>query len=435
MKSDSTFIATQARTACNAGEVVGKYRVLHVVDESLPLVSGYAIRTNGIVQAQRMLGHEPTVLTGPTHQIRAAGACDDVIDGVPYLRTPLLGGTPERALRRRWPVARELAIVRLLRDRILEVLDSGEFDIVHAHSSVLCGLAARQAGRARNLPVVYEIRAFWEDAAVDQAKTSARSPRYFVTRQLEQYVCSNANAVVGIAASILQELRRRKIDPDKLFHVANGVDTSRFSPTAKDNDLAIQLGITDVPVLGFIGSLFYFEGISWLVRAAAELHRRGAKFKLLIIGHGEDAEAIRKEISDAQAEEYVLFVGKVPHDQVQKYYSVIDVVVYPRRSVRLTELVTPLKPLEAMALGRAVLGSSVGGIRELVKNEETGLLFDPEDVDDFCSQASRLIDDSSLRRKLARQGREMVLREKDWKKIAAQYSEIYAFAQQRHGLK
>lgn len=421
-----------ASTEQSVSEGTTGYKVLHVVDESLPLVSGYAIRTNGIVQAQRMLGNTPTVLTGPAHQIRSAGASDTVIDGVPYVRTSLSGGLSERALRARWPIARELAIVNLLRRRILHVLDSGRFDVVHAHSSALCGLAGLQAARARNLPVVYEIRAFWEDAAVDQGRTTKLSPRYILSRQLEQYVCTQADAVVGIATSILQELRERKISPEKLFHVANGVDTSRFKPLARDREIANRLGTGDVPVLGFIGSLFYFEGVSWMVKAAGELHRRGAKFKLVIIGHGEEADIIRREIADAHAEDYVIFVGKVPFDDVQKYYSNIDVMVYPRLSNRVTELVTPLKPLEAMALGRAVLGSSVGGIRELVKHEQTGLLFNPEDVDDFCKQASRFIDDSSLRQKLAQQGREMVLREKDWKQIAKSYSDIYEFARARH---
>ena len=426
------FVANLEQPCGVFGKSGGGYRVLHVADHSIPVLDGYAVRTNGIAQAQRILGNKPTVVTSPLHQIHEAGASDTDIDGVRYMRTPLTGGVSEKALRARWPIARELALIGLLRRRILDVLDAGEFDIIHAHSPVLCGLAALQAARARKLPVIYEIRAFWEDAAVDQGRTTTRSPRYIVSRQLEQYVCTRADAVVGIASSILQELHQRKISPEKLFHIANGVDTGRFEPLAKDDAIATQLGIGDIPVLGYIGSLFYFEGVSWLVKAATELRRRGARFKLIIIGHGEDSDAIRREIAEAQAEEFVIFVGKIPHDQVRKYYSVIDVMVYPRRSIRLTELVTPLKPLEAMALGRAVLGSSVGGIRELVKHEETGLLFASENVDDFCKQALRLVDDPYLRQTLAQQGRDMVIREKDWKNIASGYDEIYQFARTNH---
>jgi glycogen synthase len=421
-----------AAAEVDAGRLSSKerrtYRVLHVVDESLPLVSGYAIRTNGIAHAQVALGNTPVVLTGPTHQLRDGKAADISIDGVSYVRTPTPRGLAHRAIAQRWPVARELAIIRNFQARISRALDSGQFDIVHAHSPVLNGLAALRAARAQKVPLVYEIRAFWEDAAADQGKTSRRSLRYAMTRRLEQQVVQQADAVVGIARSIVDDLASRGIAREKLFHVPNGVDTEAFQPIPRDKALSAKLGIGDVPVLGFIGSLFYFEGVSWLVRAAAELHRRGGRFKLVIIGHGEDAEKIRKEIAENNAAEYVLFLGKVPHEEIRSYYSLMDILVYPRRSVRLTELVTPLKPLEAMAQRCAVLGSAVGGICELVEDENTGLLFAPESVEDFCRQASRLIADADLRSRVAEAGRQMVLNQKTWVKAAARYDDVYEFA-------
>lgn len=404
------------------------YRILHVVDESLPLVSGYAIRTKGITHAQTALGNTPVVVTGPTHQLRDSRAANISIDGVAYVRTPTPGGLARRAIAQRWPVARELAIIRAFQVRISRALDSGRFDIVHAHSPVLNGLAALCSARAHKVPFVYEIRAFWEDAAADQGKTSRRSLRYAMTRRLEQHVVQRADAVVGIARSIVDDLASRGVATEKLFHVPNGVDTDSFRPIPRDNALSAKLGTGEGPVFGFIGSLFYFEGVSWLVRASVELHRRGAQFKLVIIGHGEDAERIRKEIAENNAEEYVLFLGKIPHEQIRSYYSLIDVMVYPRRSVRLTELVTPLKPLEAMAQRRAVLGSAVGGIRELVEDERTGLLFTPESVEDFCQQASRLITDADLRNRVAEAGRQMVVDQKTWITTAARYDDVYEFA-------
>jgi PEP-CTERM/exosortase A-associated glycosyltransferase len=401
------------------------YRVLHVVDESLPLVSGYAIRTNGIVQAQAALGNHPVVLTSPVHQSRDNGAVETTIDRVKYLRTPMPGSLSGAAIRKRWPVFRELSLVNALERRILEVLDAETFDVVHAHSPSLCGLAATRAAKKKNIPVLYEIRAFWEDAAVDQGKTTKRSPRYQLSRRLEQHVINSADSVVGIASHILEDLVGRGVSRDKLFHVGNGVDTLKFQPVRKSEALAAKHGLLGVPVLGFIGSLFYFEGISWLVRAASALHKQGAQFKLVIIGHGEEEAKIRQEIESLGASSYVLFLGKVPHHEVIDYYSIMDVLVYPRRSNRLTELVTPLKPLEAMALKRTVLGSSVGGIRELVDNEATGLLFKPEDVQDFCRQAARLIESEELRTALAAKGRNYVERQRDWKQLATKYESIY----------
>lgn len=319
-------------------------------------------------------------------------------------------------------------MVRLLRRRILEELDRAPCDVIHAHSPVLCGLAARQAARARNMPFVYEIRAFWEDAAVDQQKTNRASPRYQISRGLEGYVARRADAVVGIAQHILDDLAGRGLSREKLFHTPNGVDADRFPPRPRDAQLAAELGLGREPVFGFIGSWYRYEGLAWLVRAAAELRQRGHAFKLLLAGHGEDAEAIAEAIRETGTGDCVLVVGRVPHDQVHRYYSVMDALVYPRLSVRLTELTTPLKPLEAMAQSKAVLASSVGGIRELVEHDRTGLLFAPGNVEDFCRQAERLIRQGALRRELGERARAAILGEKDWKVIARRYEALYDFA-------
>jgi glycogen synthase len=221
------------------------------------------VRSHSLIKAQKSIGFDSDALTGPLHQLEDPGATDATIDEVSYRRTPLPPGVTWYVLDQRIPVLREMAVVRLLRERILEVLDAQSFDIVHAHSPALCGLAALQATTARKIPFVYEIRAFWEDAAIDQKKTRPQSPRYRISRQLEEYVVRRAGAVVGIARHILEDLRQRGLDPKKLFHVPNGVDAERFTSSPRDTELAAQLGLSDEPVLGFIGSLYRYEGIAW----------------------------------------------------------------------------------------------------------------------------------------------------------------------------
>jgi glycosyltransferase involved in cell wall biosynthesis len=233
---------------------------------------------------------------------------------------------------------------------------------------------------------------------------------------------------VGIARPILADLEGRGLSPDKLFHVPNGVDVARFSPQPRDASLAAELGLSKIPTLGFLGTLFPWEGISWLIRAAEELHNRGVAFKLLIVGDGADAQNVTDAIEKAAAQGYVSFLGRVSNDQVERYYSIMDVMVYPRLSVRLTELVTPLKPLEAMALGKAILGSGVGGIRELVEPDVTGLLFEPGNVDSFCQQATRLLLDEALSRTLGAQARQKITEEKDWKRLVQRYQQVYEYA-------
>jgi PEP-CTERM/exosortase A-associated glycosyltransferase len=400
-------------------------RILHVLDHSWPVHSGYSIRSLHLIAAQKHLGLRPQALTGPLQLVDDPKAADTIVDGISYSRTPYAGGFSEWAIAGRRPVLREIEVVRLIRRRIIELVQKNPVDIIHAHSPALCGLGALQAARAIKLPFVYELRAFWEDAAVDQNKTQRHSLRYAMSRKLEDYVVHRADAVVGISGSILEELKQRRTDPTKLFHVPNGVDTSKFSPLARDALLAGELGLGNEFVLGFIGSLYRWEGVAWLVRAVAELRRRGTACKLLIVGDGEEMPAVREAVRELNAGEFVLVLGRVSHDEIERYYSVVDVLVYPRHSIRLTELVTPLKPLEAMALGKAILGSDVGGIRELIESGKTGLLFRADNVEDFCAQVKRLTENEGTRRELGARAREVILREKDWKTLSQRYIAIY----------
>ena len=379
--------------------------------------------------AQSQLGMLPSVLTSPLHQLDDPSApAESVFEGIRYRRTSDKNGLTGRAIQKRWPIFRELAVIRRLQRKIESVLQTEPFDIVHAHSPALCGLAASEAARSCHVPFVYEIRAFWEDGTVEQNKNKVTALRYRLSRGLETRVVRRADAVVGIARPILADLEGRGLSPDKLFHVPNGVDVARFSPQPRDASLAAELGLSKIPTLGFLGTLFPWEGISWLIRAAEELHNRGVAFKLLIVGDGADAQNVTDAIEKAAAQGYVSFLGRVSNDQVERYYSIMDVMVYPRLSVRLTELVTPLKPLEAMALGKAILGSGVGGIRELVEPDVTGLLFEPGNVDSFCQQATRLLLDEALSRTLGAQARQKITEEKDWKRLVQRYQQVYEYA-------
>jgi PEP-CTERM/exosortase A-associated glycosyltransferase len=407
--------------------------ILHVLDHSWPVPSGYAVRSRSLVAAQRQIGLKPWVLTSPLHQLDDAGGEDTFADEIPYVRTSLTENVVGRSIRRGWPLLREMAVVELLRRRIEQLLDRSAFQIIHAHSPALCGLAALQAACSRRLPFVYEIRAFWEDAAVDQKKTHPGGLRYKLSRSVESYVVRRADAVVGIARHILEDLRERGVSEEKLFHIPNGVEADRFPPRSHDQELAAKLGLDGAPVFGFIGSLYRYEGIPWLVAAFAELRRRALPAKLLIVGDGEDLEEVRRAIRETASEGQVFLTGRVPHDAVERYYSVMDILVYPRLRVRLTELTTPLKPLEAMAQAKPVLGSNVGGIRELIDHDRTGLLFQPADVDDLCRQAERLVRNATLRHEIGKRAREEILREKDWKVLARRYEVVYRYALDQHG--
>jgi glycogen synthase len=403
-------------------------RVLHVLDHSWPVLDGYAQRSRSIVSAQAEMGMQPAVVTSPLHQQDDASSTDTIFDGVRYWRTTIGKSSLGHAILHRWPVLREMGVARLLRKRIETLLDNVSFDLIHAHSPALCGIAAWQASRSRHLPFVYEVRSFWEDADLAENKSTWKWLRYHMGRSLETFVVRQADAVVGIARTVLQDLQTRKIPSEKLYHVPNGVDVARFRPRPRDIELANSLGTDGVPTLGFIGTLFPWEGVAWLVRAAAELHGSAPQFKLIIVGDGAEAAEVRKTIQETGSGSYISFLGRVPNDQIERYYSVMDVLIYPRHSARITEMVTPLKPLEAMAQGKAVLGSSVGGIRELIEDEKTGILFEAGNTRDFCGKVSRLLKNPGLRIMLGQQARQKVVEEKDWNTIVRRYESVYEAA-------
>jgi PEP-CTERM/exosortase A-associated glycosyltransferase len=409
--------------------------VLHVLDHSWPVLSGYSVRSRNLLTAQHRLGQSLMAVSSPLHELDDGSSSDVTIDGVSYIRTPITGAPARLALPRRWPLVREWETVRLLRNRILQLIDSHPVSIIYAHSPALCGLAGLQAAHRRSLPFVYEVRAFWEDAAVDQKRTTVSSLRYRLTRGLEGYVADWADAVSAIAQPMLDDLCQRGLPAEKLFHVPNGVDADQFAPLPYEQQLAKKLGLEDSVVFGFFGSLYRYEGVAWLIRAASELRSRGHRFKVLIIGNGEEEMAIRDAIHEYNAGEFVLILPRVSHDEIRNYYSIVDVMVFPRLSVRLTELVTPLKPLEAMSLQKAVLASDVGGHRALLEHDNTALLFRAEDVGDFCHQAERLITSPVLRKQLGECGRQVILRDWDWKVVAQRYQRIYEFALLHHDKK
>lgn len=370
----------------------------------------------------------PSVLTSSLHELDDPSATEGTLDGVQYWRTNAGQSLSSRWILSRRPILRELTVVRLLKKRMGTLLDNEQFDLIHAHSPSLCGIAAWQAARSHRLPFVYEIRSFWEDAEMAPQKSFWKLLRYHLGRNLESFVIRRSDATVGIAQSVLHDLEMRKIPASKLYHVPNGVDVARFAPRERDKALAAELGLNGAPILGFIGTLFPWEGVPWLVRAAAELHRVGPPFKLLIVGDGAQRSDVCNAIQETESAGYISFLGRVPNDQVERYYSLMDLLVYPRLSVRITEMVTPLKPLEAMALGKAILGSNVGGLRELVDPEKTGLLFDPENIQDFCRVASRLLIQPELRRTLGEQAQRKVSTEKDWTVLARRYETVYSAA-------
>jgi PEP-CTERM/exosortase A-associated glycosyltransferase len=391
-------------------------RVLHVLDHSLPLQSGYTFRTRAILKAQQGLGFEVRGVTGVRHF--APGPSPEEADGLTFHRTPGTASGP--------PGLREWRDIGLLAGAIGKVCDEWRPDVIHAHSPALCGLAGARVAKARGIPFVYEIRAFWEDAAVGNGTGREGSIKYKLTRALEDHVIGAADAVVTICEGLRGDLIARGVAPERITISPNGVDLSLFGePVAGDPALAAELGLGDGPVIGFIGSFYDYEGLDDLIAAMPALIARQPQAKLLLVGGGPMEEALRAQAAASPAADRIRFVGRVPHDQVERYYALTDVLAYPRKASRLTDLVTPLKPLEAMAQGKLVAASSVGGHRELITDGLTGTLFAPDDPLACANALADLLDDRSNWDERRAAGRAHVGAKHDWARNVERYQAIY----------
>lgn len=395
-------------------------KILHILDHSIPLHSGYTFRTLAILEQQRKLGWETFHITSAKHSIATAPI--EEVDGFTFYRSE----TPQ-GLMANMPVFDQWAIVQSLSKRLNEIISELKPDILHAHSPALNGLAALKAAKQHNIPLLYECRAFWEDAAVDHGTTSENSARYYLTKLLETYVFKQASAITTICEGLRSDIVKRGISAAKITVIPNAVDIKKFTYGVEaDQELKTQLGLQNKIVLGFIGSFYAYEGLPLLLDALPKIIKKQPETRLLLVGGGPQEQLIKQKTKELGLDEQVIFTGRVPHDLVQAYYNQVDIFVYPRLSMRLTDLVTPLKPLEAMAQGRLVVASDVGGHKELIKNGENGQLFKANDSDALATAVLSLLDQSHRWEKLREAGRLYVEQERNWTKSVSNYKNIYA---------
>lgn len=396
-------------------------KVLHVLDHSIPSYDGYSMRSQYIIENQKKIGITPIVVTSPKHKYQIQETVEE-FNGITYYRTEKPKGIFSNI-----PFIKEALLVNCLKNRIAEIVDKENVDLIHAHSPSLCGYPASIVARKKKKPFVYEVRALWEDAAVDQQKYNKNSLKYKLGRYLETIVLKRADMITTIASHLKNEIISRGILPEKIHIVPNGVETQKFIPREKNRPLQEKYSLNGSICIGFIGSFFKFEGIEFLIMAFEKLLRKTneIKIKLLLVGDGETYSKVIGMIKEKELEADVILTGKIPHEQVMDYYSIMDVMVYPRLRRRITELVTPLKILEAMSMEKAVICSDVGGMKEIIDNKNAGILFKAEDTDDFIEKILSVIKNRDAIVSLGKEGRLYIQKTRDWSNIIKKYDNIY----------
>ena len=296
-------------------------RTLHVLDHSIPLHSGYTFRTAALLREQRALGWETFHLTSPK-QGKTLAPVEDV-DGLRFYRTPMASGMLASL-----PVAKELALMRQLETRLEEVAREVRPDIIHAHSPVLNAFPAIKVARKLGIPVVYEIRAFWEDAAVNHGSTTEDSLRYRITRNLETRAIKQVDHVFTICEGLRADILARGIPASKVTVIPNAVDINAFHlANPPDPELQKRWGLTGKTVIGFIGSFYSYEGLDLLLDALPAIIKQKSDICVLLVGGGPQEANLRQQAEQLGLRDHVIFTGRVPHSEVNRYY---DLIRHPR---------------------------------------------------------------------------------------------------------
>lgn len=394
-------------------------RILHVLDHSIPLHSGYTFRTAAILREQRALGWETHHLTSPKQGVTQASV--EEVDGLRFHRSEVPPPGP--------PGINEWRLIQATERRLEALARELKPDLIHAHSPVLNAVPAIRVGRRLGIPVVYEIRAFWEDAAVDHGTTSEGSLRYRATRALETWAIKRVDHVFTICEGLRRDIAERGIPESRITVIPNAVDIENFQMSAPDagtEALRRQVGLEGCTVLGFVGSFYAYEGLDLLLDAFAGLAAARPDLRVLLVGGGPQDANLKAQAARLGLADRVIFTGRVPHSEVSRYYDLIDLLAYPRHSMRLTELVTPLKPLEAMAQGHLFVASDVGGHKELIRDGETGRLFAAGNPQALAAAVTDMLDHRERWPAMRQAGRSFVEDVRNWKNSVANYRRVYA---------
>lgn len=391
-------------------------RILHVLHHYFPILDGYTIRSMYILRHQRALGLDVFVLTS-AQQGRRSERCEDV-EGVPVFRTP---GEPASGP----SGVREARNVQRLRRRLLEVVESVRPDVIHAHSPSIVALPSLWVARSSRLPFVYEVRDLWENASVDRGKFTEQSPLYKVARALDSYVLRRADAVVTICQSLARHLADRMPARPAPLVVDNGVDSQVFCPGPRSSSFSARWELDQAEVLAHIGGFQPYEGLELLIKELPKIISERPTAKLLLVGGGEQEAALRTLVQRLGLGARVVFTGRLPHDGVRDAYSAADLMVYPRVSTRTTNLTTPLKPLEAMATGKAVLLSDLPPMRELVEPGVSGFICRAGSAEALAEACVAALADRCRLSAVADAGRARVEKHRQWSDLVARYGQLY----------
>ncbi len=399
-----------------------KLSVAYVLNDSLPEVNnGYAVRSHYIassVKAEDIAIYPVTRLGFPFDATPKPLYTTITIDTLEYSRLYKKGYPQDKTL--------TSVYIRHYTLKLLEFAIDKKTTIMHGASNYVNGLAAINVAKILNIPSIYEVRGFWELTEASRNPHFKNSISFKIQRKLEIQAYQDATSVIALSEIVKEELIRRGIDKDKIYVVPNGVDTEKLAPKEKDHKLLLKLGWDGKFIVGFIGSVVDYEGLTLLVQAAEKIQQTGNEnIRYLIVGDGNDLENLKREVEKRSLSNLFIFTGRVPYEDVEQYYSIIDIACYPRLNWEVCSIVSPKKPFEAMAYGIPVISSSVHANSYFIDDGVTGLVHSYEDVDSIVEKIDLLYRDRILREKITKNARDWVIQNRDSKITGPLMKKIY----------
>lgn len=401
-------------------------KVFYLLHNSLPYHSaGYSTRTHGLLTSLNNFGWDVDGVTrlGYPYDMPGMENIPDVpktsqVDNVTYRR--LLMG---REIEKKNPM---YAYSNRYMDALLPLAKEHKPAIIHAASNHWNGLTAVSAANKLGLPSIYEVRGLWEVTRGSRNPEWAQGNMNKYMARMEADAARGATKVFAITQALKDELINRGVDGDKITVLPNGVDTSRFTPRIRNEKLASELGLSGKTVIGYVGSILDYEGLELLIEAAGNMASHRDDFHILFVGDGAELEKFKEMTTREGLNRVITFTGRVPFEEVEEYYSLIDITPFPRLPLPVCEMVSPLKPFEAMAMGKAVVASDVAALAEIVTPGENGLLHTKGDAGSLQHELELLLDNPELRTRLGTQARDWVVQNRDWSQIAQIVSDGYA---------
>ena len=394
-------------------------KILFVLNKALPAVNGYTIRSNEMMKRVHSEGFNVVATTrlgwAPEHEgYKTPDTRNDEIR-IHYL------DQSSKYLTNQTPILDYFDAYAHALNRIIEYERPS---VIHAASNFQNALPALQLGRAYSIQTVYEVRGMWHHTQSSKSKGFMDSDRFKLHETYELYCARLADRVICISESLKNYLVDQGIDSNKITVVPNGVDSKNIQPIEPDETIQEKYNLDDYIVLGFIGSITAYEGLELVLEAVKQLNEDTSvvkRFKFLVVGDGPYRAHLESYAEQLQITDDVIFVGKVPHEEIAQFYSVIDIAPFPRINDLVCQLVTPIKTYEAMSMGKRVIVSDVGALKEMVIDKKNGVYFEAENVDSLVESIREVMHLDNL----GYNAREWVINFRDWKVLTDDITKQY----------